>query len=139
MLDTLVPVPGRQFADAVPVGGRQLKLSVLSGRSLENSTADAEVIGDPGREPLPLRSGAPVDAPLLAGVAPELRPAWRGILEGLLTAVHGHVEQAVHRPHCLGGPASGPVGLEYPLAITQVADNHAEPAPGDQRIAGGLH
>jgi hypothetical protein len=123
---------------AVALGARPITPQKEESRVV-TLAADAQVIGDPGREPLPQRSGAPVNAPLLANVPPVLRPARRGVLEDFLTAVHGHVEQAVYRPHGLRGPAGGPVGLEHPLAVTQVADNRAEPPPRDQRIAGGLH
>ena len=110
-----------------PSAGRR-RSPVSSGPSASNTArpnrgtsqaADAEVVGPPGRQLLPLRGRAPVDAPLLTGVPPELRPPGRGVLKGLLTAVHGHVEQAVHRSHCLRSPAGGPVGLEDPIAIAQ--------------------
>ena len=75
------PPPGNSRLRHAPPAGRKLA-SVKTTRRIEvadgaSRAADAEVVGVPGRESLPLWSGALVDAPLLAGVRPELWPAGR--------------------------------------------------------------
>ena len=69
-----------------------------------------------------------------ASVREPLGPAVRGVLPGFLAAIDGHVQQPVGRRHDLGAAAAGPVGLEDPVPVTQVAHLHAEPASGQQGV-----
>ncbi len=80
-----------------------------------------------------------VGAHLLAvGADVRPRPALRGVLPGLLAPVDRLVEHRVRAAHRLVAPAGGPVGLEDPVAVAQVAHVHPEVPPRDQRFLRGL-
>src|SRR4051794_41410690 len=101
-----------------PIGRRRASVAVVLAA---DGPAGAQVVVAAGGEARPLRCGPPVE-PELVAVGPEaLRPAFRRVLPVLLATVDGHVEQAVRRRYRLDAPPGGPVGLEHPVALAQVA------------------
>src|SRR5690242_2472435 len=102
------------------------------GRSCCGAPIGREVVGSPGREPLPLRYGAsgrphwhrrPLrragGGPVVGAV---LGPAGGRVLPRLLAAVGREVHQRVGVVHGLDAAQRRPVGLEDPLAVAEVAD-----------------
>src|SRR6185437_10339455 len=117
---------------------------------LRRSAAGGEVVRAPGRDSRPLGDGAsarplrhrrPVGrAAVGPGDGALLWPAGRRVLPRLLTAVDGQVHQRVAVVHRLGAAALGPVGLEDPVAVAQVADQveQADLTPAEKRFEGWL-
>jgi len=93
-----------------------------------------KVVGAASDQAGPLGGGPAVGPELVTADAEQLGPAGRGVLPGFLAAVDGHVQQPVDRGHDLGPAAAGPVGLEEPVPVAQVAHLHAEPASGQQGV-----
>src|SRR5205085_11619724 len=92
----------------------------------------SQIVRVPGFEPWPLRGGTtawplPQGRPLgsaaqAPGRVPAPRPARRRVLPFLLPAEHAEVHERVAVVQHLGSTALGPVRLEDPAAIPQIAD-----------------